>query len=103
LDEQTDGTKRPFSRAGGDPEGIAGHARRNQAIALTIGHESGPRLALPPARSARLFRSFLMGGFESSSHRRAGDGRQLDLIAATRHDRHALDDYRLLAAHFSRI
>lgn len=39
--------------------------------------------------------SFLMGGFEGSSHRRA-DGRQLDLIAATRHDVHVLQDYRLL-------
>ena len=50
-------------------------------------------------RSAQpeLFSSFLMGGFESSSHRRA-DGRQLDLIAATRHDEHALDDYRMIAA-----
>jgi len=44
-----------------------------------------------------LFSSFMMGGFESSSHRRA-DGRQLDLIAATRHGARALDDYRLLAA-----
>ena len=54
-----------------------------------------------PGTSARqpcLFRSFLMGGFESSSHRRE-DGRQLDLIAATRHDEHAFDDYRLLRAH----
>ncbi len=48
-------------------------------------------------RQSPLFSSFLMGGFESSSHRRA-DGRQLDLIAATRHDACALDDYRLLAA-----
>ncbi len=45
-----------------------------------------------------LFRSVLMGGFESSSHRRP-DGRQLDLIAATRHDERALDDYHLLRAH----
>ena len=43
-----------------------------------------------------LFSSFLMGGFESSSHRRA-DGRQLDRIAATRHDERALDDYRMIA------
>ena len=50
------------------------------------------------ARQPGLFRSFLMGGFESSSHRRE-DGRQLDLIAATRHDEHALGDYRLLRAH----
>ena len=45
-----------------------------------------------------LFDSFLMGGFESSSHRTTG-GRQLDLIAATRHDRFAYDDYSLLARH----
>lgn len=45
-----------------------------------------------------LFRTFLMGGFESSSHRRAGDQRQLDLLAATRHDEHAFGDYSLLAA-----
>lgn len=50
------------------------------------------------ARQPGLFHSFLMGGFESSSHRRE-DGRQLDLIAATRHDERALDDYRLLQAH----
>jgi len=50
------------------------------------------------AYSPGLFRSVLMGGFESSSHRRA-DGRQLDLIAATRHDERALDDYHLLRAH----
>ncbi len=33
-------------------------------------------------------------GFECASHRR-GDGLRLDLIRATRHDRGALDDYRL--------
>ena len=38
-----------------------------------------------------------MGGFEGSSHRR-GDGRQLDLVAATRHDEQAAADYRMLAA-----
>lgn len=44
------------------------------------------------------FRSFLQGGFECSTHRRR-DGRRLDLIAATGHDRHALSDYRQLAGH----
>jgi hypothetical protein len=43
------------------------------------------------------FSSFLMGGFESSSHRRV-DGRQLDLTAATRHDELVLQDYRSLAS-----
>ncbi|HEX2527816.1 MAG TPA: hypothetical protein VHL31_16150 [Geminicoccus sp.] len=41
------------------------------------------------------FRSFFMGGFECSSHRRR-DGRRLDLIASTGHDRLAREDYRRL-------
>jgi beta-glucosidase/6-phospho-beta-glucosidase/beta-galactosidase len=40
------------------------------------------------------FDSFLMAGFECSSHRRR-DGVRLDLIRATGHDRHVLNDYRL--------
>lgn len=43
------------------------------------------------------FKSFLMAGFECSTHRRE-DGRRLDLIDATRHDRFALRDYERLAA-----
>jgi len=39
------------------------------------------------------FDSFFMAGFECSSHRRR-DGVRLDLIRATGHDRHALNDYR---------
>jgi len=39
-----------------------------------------------------------MGGFECSSHRRTG-GERLDLIAATRHDALALQDYRQLRGH----
>ena len=50
-----------------------------------------------PARP-RLFRSFILGGFECSSHRRA-DGRRLDLIAGTRHDVMVLNDYQQLAEH----
>ncbi len=42
-----------------------------------------------------LFRSFLQGGFEASSHRRR-DGRQLDIVAATRHDLAAEQDYGML-------
>ena len=41
------------------------------------------------------FDSFLMAGFECSSHRRR-DGVRLDLIKATSHDKHALKDYRRL-------
>ena len=41
-----------------------------------------------------IFDSFLMAGFECSSHRRR-DGVRLDLIRATSHDKHVLQDYRL--------
>ena len=48
--------------------------------------------APPPS----LFRSFVQGGFECSSHR-LGTGRRLDVIDATGHDVHAEADYRQLA------
>lgn len=40
----------------------------------------------------KIFQSFLMGGFECSTHRN-GRGQRLDLIASTRHDRFAASDY----------
>src|ERR1043166_7886016 len=43
-----------------------------------------------------LFKSYLMGGFECSTHRRR-DGRRLDMIAATGHDKYARKDYKRLA------
>jgi beta-glucosidase/6-phospho-beta-glucosidase/beta-galactosidase len=43
-----------------------------------------------------LFQSFFLAGFECSSHRRA-DGRRLDLVASTGHDRWAASDYRQVA------
>ncbi|SHI69580.1 hypothetical protein SAMN02745194_00857 [Roseomonas rosea] len=45
-----------------------------------------------------LFPSFFMGGFECSTHRRH-DGRRLDLVASTRHDELAEEDYAALATH----
>lgn len=45
-----------------------------------------------------LFRSFIQGGFECSTHRRH-DGRRLDLIAGTHHDLLAAADYRQLGEH----
>lgn len=42
-----------------------------------------------------LFNSFFLGGFECSTHRRA-DGRRLDLLAATGHDRWPAEDYAAL-------
>jgi hypothetical protein len=45
-----------------------------------------------------LFDSYFLGGFECSSHRRH-DGRRLDLIAATGHDRGVVQDYRAMLDH----
>ena len=44
------------------------------------------------------FDSFLMAGFECSSHRRR-DGVRLDLIGATSHDRHVRNDYSQCKEH----
>jgi hypothetical protein len=58
-----------------------------------------PRQTGPPTPLRRyppLFTSFFMAGFEASSHRRK-DGRRLDLIAGTRHDDFAFQDYRRCA------
>jgi hypothetical protein len=41
-----------------------------------------------------LFGSFFLGGFEASTHRSA-EGRRMDLISATQHDRMAAEDYDL--------
>jgi hypothetical protein len=46
---------------------------------------------------AGLLRSFFLGGFECSTHRRA-DGQRLDLIVSSGHDELALDDYLQLRA-----
>ncbi len=56
------------------------------------------RMENPVQQPSGLFRSFFMAGFECSSHRRA-DGRRLDLIAATRHDELAAQDYRQIGEH----
>lgn len=45
-----------------------------------------------------LLGSFFVAGFECSTHRRR-DGRRLDLLAATRHDELAAEDYRSVVAH----
>ena len=52
-----------------------------------------------PARPTGLFQSFLHGGFECSTHRRAHDRARVDVIAASHHDTHAEHDYRTLAGH----
>lgn len=45
-----------------------------------------------------LFKSFFQGGFECSTHRR-GDGRRLDLLVGTGHDRWPAEDYAALRHH----
>ncbi len=45
-----------------------------------------------------LFNTYFMGGFECSTKRR-NDGTRLDLLAATRHDRYACEDYQALQSH----
>jgi beta-glucosidase/6-phospho-beta-glucosidase/beta-galactosidase len=45
--------------------------------------------------SSGLFKSFILGGFECSTHR-LPTGKRLDLIQSTRHDELASRDYRLL-------
>ncbi len=67
-------------------------ALRRRAAALN------PPLLADASPAPGLFQSFFMGGFECSTHRRR-DGHRLDLIAGTRHDATARDDYRALAGH----
>ena len=54
-----------------------------------------------PSGPTGLFKSFLQGGFECSTHRLrstgSAEGRRLDMIAAVGHDVHAAQDYRQLA------
>ncbi len=52
-----------------------------------------------PEPAPPLFRSAFLGGFECSTHRRAHDRRRVDVIAATRHDALAEQDYRTLQRH----
>lgn len=70
----------------------------------TDGFNDGQNFAVPdnplcgaPGTRPWPFKSFLMAGFECSTHRRQ-DGRRLDMIDATRHDRFARRDYERLAA-----
>ena len=50
-----------------------------------------------PAPAPAIFQSYWQGGFECSTHR-LGNGRRLDIIASSQHDRHAEADYRQLGA-----
>ncbi|EJL22060.1 glycosyltransferase family 4 protein [Novosphingobium sp. AP12] len=78
------------------------HVRRHYAIDVVIPQwvalfDELAERPLAPAPS--LFRSFFQGGFECSTHRRAHDRNRVDVIAATRHDVLADQDYALLQDH----
>lgn len=64
-------------------------------VALTSTLLKRERTCMNFEPSRPLFQSYFLGGFECSTHRRH-DGRRLDLLAATGHDAHASDDYKLL-------
>jgi hypothetical protein len=73
------------------------------ALAPMAARVAGAADRVPAASAARsfqptLFPSYFLGGFECSTHRRADD-RRVDVIAATGHDRLALQDYRQLREH----
>ncbi len=53
----------------------------------------------PRAMPTGLFKSFIQGGFECSTHRRAHDRTRVDVIATSHHDIHAEADYRALGRH----
>jgi len=65
-------------------------------LATPIAREASSAVPTPapePADPPPLFSSLFMAGFDASSQRRK-DGRRLDLLASTGHDRLALADYR---------
>jgi hypothetical protein len=66
-----------------------------------VSRPDGILTLVPSARGSRtapLFRSFFMGGFECSTQRRA-DGQRLDLLDSTQHDRLAEADYERARQH----
>jgi hypothetical protein len=58
----------------------------------SVAPAAAPYAPPAPAPPPRLFDSFLMAGFECSTHVRR-DGTRLDLVALSGHDRHAAADY----------
>lgn len=87
-------------REAGTPRSMANEAVLHAALRARAARLPPPRLAAGPGGGARsgLFRSFLIGGFECSTHRN-WNGDRLDLLAGTGHDRNAAADYRMLADH----
>jgi hypothetical protein len=63
---------------------------------------SANRSVRPSAVATFRFPSFFMGGFECSTHK-LSEGKRLDLISSTLHDRFALQDYHRLAEQGMRV
>src|ERR1041385_426932 len=55
-----------------------------------------------PLAPTRMFSSFFMGGFECSTHK-LNEGKRLDLITSTQHDRCARQDYERLVEQGMRV
>jgi hypothetical protein len=79
------------------PAAVLARPAASAAGTLSVPPSTGPRLPGDKFQP-RLFRSFFLGGFECSTHRR-GDGVRLDLLASTQHDAYVVQDYLQLAAH----
>jgi hypothetical protein len=80
------------------PTAGADRAASNERRLHRVIGERAALLSPPDLEPSAVFRSFFLGGFECSSHRRR-DGCRLDLVASTRHQEHAAADYAALAAH----
>lgn len=72
-------------------------AVRKTVELLTGKDESADRPQTDSAGRKLLFKSFMMAGFECSNHI-LRDGKRLDMVAATDHDRFVAQDYDALAA-----
>jgi hypothetical protein len=82
--------------------GFAAALRAAYSYRSVTGHEAAVRVPLREVatsreRRMRLFRSFMMGGFECSTHM-LRSGRRLDLVSSTRHDVFAREDYERMRA-----
>lgn len=98
MEDRTDAAHKPNRAADISAVESGVRAERHERRLHAAITECAAGLPVPALRDPGLFRSFLMGGFECSSHRR-GDRRRLDLLEATGHDAHVLTDYRTLARH----
>jgi beta-glucosidase/6-phospho-beta-glucosidase/beta-galactosidase len=74
------------------PSGDANSALQDSSLGL---NGSAAPSAQRQVAASKLFDSFWMAGFESSSHM-TRNGVRLDMIDATQHDRFVAEDYRLL-------